>query len=85
MTVEATLESVQAIVARVAGRAPAGAGPDTPLTEGGFGLGSVNLLRTIFECEEAFQVVFDPDRDFTDHTLRTARTLFDLIRSKRAG
>ena len=85
MTVDATLESVQAIVMRVAGRSPAGAGPDTPLTEGGFGLDSVSLLRTILECEETFQVVFDPDSDFTDHSLRTARTLFNLIRSKRAG
>jgi acyl carrier protein len=79
----ATLEQVQAIVARIAGahRSLAGVGPDTPLTEGGLWLDSVHLLETIIECEEAFDLVFDPETDFTDQTLRTVRTLFDLIRA----
>jgi len=80
-----TLEAVQAIVTRYADPAPVGAGPDTPLTGGGFALDSISLLRTIIECEERFQVVFDPDRDFTDQSLSTVRTLFDLIRGKRSG
>jgi len=80
-----TLEAVQAIVMRIAGRAPVDAGPDTALTEGGFALDSVNMLRAIMECEETFQVTFDPDADFTDQTLSTVRTLSHLIRSKRPG
>jgi len=80
-----TLDAVQAIVMRAAERLPAGAGPDTPLREGGFALDSINMLRTIIECEETFHVAFDPDTDFTDQTLSTARTLFYLIRSKHPG
>jgi len=87
MTSEPTLEEVQAVVTRVAGphRSPADAGPDTPLTEGGFWLDSVHLLETIIACEEAFEVVFDPETDFTDRTLMTVRRLFDLVRAKRNG
>lgn len=80
-----TLEGIQAIVTRIADRSPVGAGPDTPLTEGGFDLDSLHLLRTILACEETFQVVFDPDTDFTAQTLQTVRTLTDLVRSKRPG
>ncbi len=85
LTGDPTIEEVHAIVMRIADRAPLGAGPDTSLTEGGFALDSINLLRTIIECEETFQVVFDPDTDFTDQTLSTVRALFHLIRSKRPG
>ena len=85
MTGDPTLEGVQAIIARVAERSPAGAGPDTPLTEDGFALDSLDLLRAILACEETFQVAFDPDTDFTDQNLKTVRTLCDLIRSKRSG
>ena len=80
---EPTLETVRAIVVHIADRSPLDAGPETPLTEGGFELDSVNLLKTILACEETFQVRFDPDTDFTDQTLETVRTLFDLIRSKQ--
>jgi hypothetical protein len=80
-----TLDAVQAIVLRIAERSPQGAGPDTPLTDGGFALDSIHMLRTIIECEEMFHVAFDPDTDFTDQTLYTARTLFHLIRSKQPG
>mgnify|MGYP001325752158 CR=1 FL=1 len=84
---EPTLEAVQAVVTSIAGahRSPAGAGPDTPLTEGGFWLDSVHLLEVFIACEDAFGVVFDPETDFTDQTLMTVRTLFDLVRAKRAG
>ena len=81
---EPTLEGVQTIVARVAGRAPIDAGPDTPLTEGGFDLDSLRLFRAILACEETFQVAFEPDSDFTAESLLTVRTLFELIRSKRS-
>ncbi len=84
MSDEPTLEGVRAIVTRIAHRGAADAGPDTPLTEGGLGLDSLSLLRTLLACEETFQVAFEPDTDFTDETLRTVGALFDLIRSKRA-
>ena len=87
MSVEPTLERVQAIVARVAGphRQPAGADADMLLTDGGYWLDSVHLLETIIACEEAFAVELDPEVDLTETTLRSVRTLFELIRSKRAG
>jgi acyl carrier protein len=84
MTDEPTLEEVRAIVTRIANRGEVHTGPDTPLTEGGLGLDSLNLLRTLLACEETFQVAFEPDTDCTDETLSTAGALFDLIRSKRA-
>ncbi|HXJ79595.1 MAG TPA: acyl carrier protein [Candidatus Methylomirabilis sp.] len=80
-----TLETVQAIVTRYADPVPVGAGPDMSLTDGGFALDSISLLRAIIECEERFQVVFDPDTDFTDQNLSTVRTLFHLICAKRPG
>jgi len=83
MSDEPTIEGVRAIVMRVANRATVDAGPDTPLTEGGLDLDSLNLLRALLACEETFQVAFEPDTDFTDQTLRTVGTLYDLIRSKR--
>ena len=85
MTEEPTLEQVQAIVTRVAGRTGSFSGGDTPLTNGGYWLDSVHLLETVIACEEAFAVEFDTDVDLTAATLASVRTLFDLIRSKRAG
>ena len=84
MSDEPTIEGVQAIVMRVANRAATvDAGPDTALTDGGLDLDSLNLLRALLACEETYQVAFEPDTDFTDQTLKTVGTLFDLIRSKR--
>jgi acyl carrier protein len=80
-----TLEQVEAIVARVAGRTGRVSGADTPLTNGGYWLDSVHLLETIIACEEAFGVEFDTDVDLTAATLMSVRTLFHLIRSKRAA
>jgi acyl carrier protein len=87
MTSRLTLDRVQAIVTRIAGpdRTPRGAGLDMPLRDGGFWLESVDLLEVIIACEAEFEVVFNPETDFTDHTLSTVKTLFDLIRAKRAG
>jgi acyl carrier protein len=86
-TAAPTVERVLSIVTSVAGpdRCPAGAGPDTPLADGGFWLDSVDLLETVLACEEAFGVVFDSSVDLTDDGLRTVGTLCDLIRTKRAG
>ena len=85
MTDDPTPERVQAIIAGIVDRSPAGLGPDTPLTEDGFALDSLDLLRTILACEETFHVVFDPDTDFTDQNLKTVGTLCSLIRSRRSG
>jgi acyl carrier protein len=85
MSAEPTLDLVQAIVARVAGQNGRFSGADTPLTNGGYWLDSVHLLEAIIACEEAFGVELDPDVDLTAATLRSVGTLFELIRSKRAG
>jgi acyl carrier protein len=79
------IERVLAVIERVAGpdRTPPDAGPDTRLADGGFWLDSVHLLEAVIACEEAFEVVFDPETDFTDDTLRTVGTLHALIRSRR--
>ena len=82
-----TLEQVAAIVARIAEpqHGSVVAGPDTPLTDGGFWLDSVQLLETIIACEDTFGVIFDPETDLTDESLRTIQTLFDLVRVKRTA
>ena len=87
MITEPTIDHVLAVVTRVAGDrvSPAKVGPDTPLMDGGFWLDSVHVLETIIACEAAFGVVFDPASDFSDRTPITVRTLWDLIRAKRAG
>jgi acyl carrier protein len=86
MTTEPTLEQVLAVITRVAGnhRSPVDAGPDTRLTDGGFWLDSAHMLETIIACEDAFGIVFDPESDFSDRTLITVKTLWDLIRAKQA-
>lgn len=78
------LAQVQGIVTRIAGaaRAPAGAGPDTPLGEGGYWLDSVDLLEVILECEQAFAPRLDQDPDLTADALATVRSLTDLIERK---
>jgi acyl carrier protein len=87
MTHAPTLERVQALVAQIAGpdRIPSGAGPDTPLKDGGFWLDSASLLEVIIACEAEFDVVLEPETDFTDQALATTRALFTLIRAKRAS
>ena len=86
MMTEPTVDQVLSVVSRVAGhhRSPADAGPDTPLTEGGFWLDSVHILEAIIACEDTFGVVFDTASDFSDRTLLTVGTLCDLIRAKQA-
>jgi acyl carrier protein len=85
MSEEPTLERVQAIVARVAGRSGDVSAADAPLTNGGYWLDSVHLLETVIACEEAFAVELDADVDLTAAALTSVRTLFELIRSKRPG
>jgi len=81
------LEAVEALVAQVAGpdRIPAGAGPDTPLKDGGYWLDSASLLEVIIACEAEFGVALEPDTDFTDEALATPRALFALISARRAS
>lgn len=80
------LDRVQQIVVQTAGaaRIPAGAGPDTPLGEGGFWLDSVDLVEVVIACEAEFSVTFTGETDITPETLSTSRTLADLILSKGA-
>ncbi len=86
MTSALTLDRVQGIVTHVAGpdRIPSAAGPDTPLQDGGFWLDSASLVEVIIACEAEFDVVFDPETDFTDQALSTVRTLYGVIQAKRA-
>lgn len=85
MTGGALLDRVRQVVARIAGlaRTPSDAGPDTPLSAGGFWLDSVDLVEVIVACEVEFAVTFEGQSDLTAETLRTVRTLADLILSKR--
>jgi acyl carrier protein len=85
MTRALTLERVLDLVTQVAGpdRIPSGAGADTPLKDGGFWLDSASLLEVIIACEAEFDVVLEPETDFTDQGLATTRSLFTLIRAKR--
>ena len=77
---------IRALVRRVAGpsRAPADSGPDTPLTEGGFWLDSVELLEVVVACESEFDLTFDASADLTGRAFETLGTLTELIRAKRA-
>jgi len=85
MTSAPTLERVQAIVTGIAGpnRIPVDAGPDTPLQDGGFWLDSAAIVEMLIACEAEFDIVFDPETDFTDQAFSTVETLFELIRTKR--
>jgi acyl carrier protein len=73
-------------VTRVAGtsRAPAESGTDTPLSEGGFWLDSVELLEVVVACESEFAITFDATRDFESDAFATLGTLAALVDRKRA-
>ena len=75
------------VVCRVAGpaRTPADAGLDTPLGGGGFWLDSVDLVEVAVACEHEFALAFDSELDLTREALATARSLAELIASKRLG
>jgi acyl carrier protein len=84
MTRDPALERVQSIITGIvgSGQGPSDAGPDTPLSDGGFWLDSVHMLEALLACEAEFGIVFDPETDFTEEHLKTVRTLCDLIRTK---
>ena len=81
------LEGVLAIATRVAGprRTPDDAGPDTPLTDGGFWLDSIDLLDLVMACEHEFGLRLDPNQDLAPDALRTVRTVADLVRRRLPG
>ena len=83
---DAVLQRVQAIVTAVAGdrQVPPGAGPDTPLGDGGYWLDSMDVLEVILACEEEFAMRLDQELDLTADALQSARCLADLIRRKIA-
>lgn len=77
------LARVLTVIGGVAGpsRTPSDAGPDTPLSEGGFWLDSVEIFEVIVGCEEAFGIELDPDSHLTPEALRDPRHLAQLIQS----
>lgn len=83
----ALVDAIRALVARVAGpsRTPAESGPDTPLSEGGFWLDSVELLEVVVACEGEFDITFDATKDFAAGAFETLGTLATLVDGKRAA
>lgn len=84
MSGDSILARVQAIVADIAGpeRTPEDASPDTPLSDSGYYLDSIDVLEVILACEREFGTVFEAGDDLTEDALRTARGLADLIRRR---
>jgi acyl carrier protein len=78
------VDRVLDIVVQVAGpaRTPPGAGPDTPLGEGGFWLDSLDLVEVAVACELEFQLIFEGETDLTRDALATARSLAALLAGK---
>lgn len=80
------LDAARALVTRVAGpsRTPPGSGAETPLSEAGFWLDSVELLEVVVACESEFGITFDATRDLTPAAVETLGSLTELLRSKHA-
>ena len=87
MTEPELVAKLVAVVSRVAGRerTPPDAGPDTPLTGGGFFLTSVGILEVIVACEAAFDIAFDSELDLSRETLATIGSLAGAIARKLAA
>jgi acyl carrier protein len=81
------LNTLRGLVRRIAGpdRAAAPGGADTPLSDGGFWLDSIELLELVVACEDAFGITFDAARDFDAGALATLGTLAALVEAKRAA
>jgi acyl carrier protein len=86
MTRDDTITRIIVLASRLAGpeRTPRGAGPETPLAEGGFWLDSVGLLEMVVACEEEFGVEFDSEQDLTAEALGTVGDLATVIERKLA-
>ncbi len=87
MTADAVVPRLIDVVSRIAGpgRAPAGAGRETPLVNGGYWLDSVALLELIVACETEFGIAFDPDADLRHGALATLGSLAGIIEAKRSS
>ena len=87
MSEPSVVERVLRIVIGVAGpmRTPAGAGPDTPLCDGGFWLDSIGLLETVLACEAEFDIDFDPSTEIARTRESTIRSLAAMIEARRAS
>lgn len=81
---KAVIERLCAIVARVVGapRVPAGVSADTPLSDGGLWLDSMELLQVVLACETQFGITFKPAEDLIGDGLETLGTLADVIRRR---
>jgi acyl carrier protein len=84
MTGDPTFDRVRALVGRLAGpeRTPASIGPETPLSDGGFHLDSVELLEVMLACEGELGMTFDSDPTATVHALQTLGTLTSAVRAR---
>ena len=84
MSVPSVLDRVLQIVTSVAGptRTPAGAGPDTPLCDGGFWLDSIALVEIVTACEAEFQLDFDPATEIPQAAQATPRKLAAMIEAR---
>ena len=82
-----SLDAIRVLVVRMAGtsRAPEASGADTPLSDGGFWLDSVELLELVVACEETFGITFEATRDFDAGAFATLGTLAALIDEKRTA
>lgn len=58
-------------------------GPDTPLSDGGLWLDSVQLFEILLACEQQFGRVFEGDWDNLATSFQSARTLAARIRERR--
>lgn len=83
MTGDPLVDRVLDIVGQIAGpsRIPPGAGPATPLWEGGFWLDSVELFEVVLACEEAFGPIFPREREVGREALTTVGSLAAAIRA----
>ena len=81
---KAALEGLRAIVTCVVGaaRMPAGVSADTPLSDGGLWLDSMELLQVVLACETQFGITFQPAEDLIGDGLSTFGTLVDVIRRR---
>jgi acyl carrier protein len=80
----AILEGLCAIATGVVGaaRVPGDVGADTPLSDGGLWLDSMELLQVILACEGQFGITFKPAEDLVGEGLETLGTLADVIRRR---
>jgi acyl carrier protein len=84
MSATSILQRVLSLVATVAGpaRTPAGAGPDTPLRDGGFWLDSVDLVELVIACEAEFNLRLDGRTDLSGTSLATVGTLAEMVAAR---